>query len=95
MTSPYVPAQLNPNNLGSAPTTRDFNWLELVTQSWQDQYYAPDHDIYRWSNGRGFDSTDKGFTGLYGVIVWTDIMTEDDAPFSIVTEDGLHIALEP
>jgi hypothetical protein len=96
MTSPFVPAQLNPNNLGAPTTTRTITWLEMVTNAWGPEFYAPDHDVYKWSNGRGFDSSDKGLTGIYGVIIWTDVMSEGSRPFSIVDETyGLHIALEP
>jgi hypothetical protein len=58
---------IDPNNLGSKVTSRDINWADLVHRAWGSEFNAPDHGIYEWSNGRKYDSTDKGTTGLYGV----------------------------
>lgn len=58
----------NPNNLGPKVTSRDFNWLDMVTRAWGSEFMAPDHGIYEMSQGRKFDSTDKGRTGIYGVV---------------------------
>ena len=33
--------------------------------AWALEFNAPNHDVYKWSNGRGFDSTDLGTTGIY------------------------------
>ncbi len=54
-----------PVNLGYPVTSRDFSWLEMVNRQWGSEYRAPDHRIYEFSNGRGFDSTDIGQTGIY------------------------------
>jgi len=58
----------NPNklsNLGNPVSTRSISWLDLVTRQWGTEWRAPDHDIYKFSNGRGFDSTDQTDNGFY------------------------------
>jgi hypothetical protein len=55
-------------NLGNPVTFRETPWLDLCIRAWGSEFQAPDHDIYKWSNGRGFDSTDRGLTGVYGVV---------------------------
>lgn len=57
-------AQLN--NLGYKVTSREYSYLDLVMRSWGSEWAAPDHGIYEFSNGRKFDSTDRGNTGIYG-----------------------------
>ena len=42
-----------------------FTILDLVTKSWGGEYNAPDHGIYQFSNGRRFDSSDRGNSGIY------------------------------
>lgn len=54
-----------PPNLGKPVTTRTFSLLEMVERAWGSEFRAPDHRIYEWSNGRAFDSTDMGTTGIY------------------------------
>jgi hypothetical protein len=60
---PFVP--------GSPPlppmkvTTRNFSLEEMVARAWGSEFRAPDHRVYVFSNGRGFDSTDIGNTGFY------------------------------
>jgi hypothetical protein len=34
-------------------------------RAWGAEYNAPDHGSYEFSQGRKFDSTDKGETGIY------------------------------
>jgi len=68
---------LNPKDLGKKVTARDFNWLDLCMRAWGAEFNAPDHDIYHWSNGRKYDSTDKYLTGIYGVPVF-DVLTQDN-----------------
>ena len=46
-------------------TTRSFSLEEMVAREWGSSFRAPDHRIYTFA-GRGFDSTDIGFTGIYG-----------------------------
>lgn len=60
---PFVPAPSV--NLGYNVTTRNFSLLEMVSREWGSSFSAPDHRVYQWSNGRGFDSTDMGTTGIY------------------------------
>lgn len=54
-------------NLGSPVSARTTSWLDLCIRAWGSEFQAPDHDVYNWSNGRHFDSTDRGLTGVYGV----------------------------
>jgi hypothetical protein len=55
----------NPNNLGNAPTFRNISWMDMCVRAWGTEWNAPDHGVYCFSNGRRFDSTDKGSTGIY------------------------------
>jgi len=57
----------NLNNLGSKVTSRDISWSDMCQRSWGAEFRAPDHGIYRWGNGREYDSTDMGRTGIYGI----------------------------
>lgn len=59
---PFPP--LDPS-LGKQVTSRQFSLLDMVERSWGPQFRAPDHGIYEFSNGRRFDSTDMGTTGIY------------------------------
>jgi hypothetical protein len=56
--------KLNPA-LGRQVSWRQFSLLEMVSRAWGSEYSAPDHGIYEFSNGRRFDSTDIGTTGIY------------------------------
>ena len=58
-------AIFNPTLLGQKVATRNISWLDLVVRTWGSEWAAPDHRIYVFSNGRAFDSTDKGSTGIY------------------------------
>jgi hypothetical protein len=62
MAGPLPP--LNPA-LGNQVTSRQFSLAEMVERAWGAEYAAPDHGIYEMSNGRRFDSTDMGTTGIY------------------------------
>jgi hypothetical protein len=75
-----VTRAINQNNLGNQVSTRDYNWLEMCQSAWGSEFYAPDHAIYRWGNGREFDSSDKGLTGIYGVQVTDDLWIDDNYP---------------
>jgi hypothetical protein len=55
----------NLNNLGNPVSTTTKNWNDMVTRAWGAEWQAPDHNIYLFSNGRGFDSTDKTKNGIY------------------------------
>jgi hypothetical protein len=58
---------MNPqlSNLGPPVTARQINMLDLVIRAWGSEYYAPDHGVYEFSNGRKFDSTDASQGGPY------------------------------
>lgn len=75
-----VTKSINQGNLGDKVSTRDYNWLEMCQRAWGSEFYAPDHKIYLWSNGRAFDSSDKGLSGIYGVEVYEDITIDDNYP---------------
>jgi len=74
MAAPKLPA-----SLGKPVTSRQFSWKEMVIRQWGSEFAAPDHRIYNFSNGRSFDSTDLGVTGIYerGIL---DIQTERNIP---------------
>jgi hypothetical protein len=54
-----------PPSLGKPVTSRSFSWKDMVVRAWGSEYSAPDHRVYEFSGGRGFDSTDRGTTGIY------------------------------
>ncbi len=51
--------------LGFPVSTRTFSLLEMVSREWGSEFRAPDHRIYNFT-GHSFDSTDLGYTGIYG-----------------------------
>lgn len=53
------------NNLGYKVHTQNIDWGAQVRKSWGTEWAAPDHGVYEFSNGRRFDSTDRGTTGVY------------------------------
>jgi hypothetical protein len=53
------------NNLGYKVVTQTIDWNAQVHRAWGSEWGAPDHGIYEFSNGRMFDSTDRGTTGIY------------------------------
>lgn len=61
---PYVP-QTQQTIPGTRVTTRTFSLEEMVSREWGSSFKAPDHRVYEFTNGRGFDSTDMGVTGIY------------------------------
>jgi len=60
MALPKIPA-----SNGLPVTTRNFSLKEMVVREWGSEFSAPDHGAYQFSNGRRFDSTDLGETGIY------------------------------
>jgi hypothetical protein len=38
----------------------------MVERAWGSEFFAPDHRIYQFGGVRFFDSTDMGYTGIYG-----------------------------
>lgn len=65
------------NNLGYKVTTRLLDWNQMVRRAWGSEFSAPDHGVYEFSNGRKFDSTDRGFHGFYGVHAINYMMVGD------------------
>lgn len=45
-------------------TTRKTDFASEVRKHWGDEFYKPDV-VYEWSNGKKFESTDRGTTGFY------------------------------
>ncbi len=74
MAAPILPA-----SLGRPVTSRQFSWKEMVIRQWGSEYAAPDHRVYQFSNGRGFDSTDLGVTGIYRPAI-LDLQSEQNIP---------------
>jgi len=62
MTTPFNP---NYNNLGTPVSMTQRSWNDLAVRAWGGEWNAPDHQTYVFSNGRSFDSTDTGSTGIY------------------------------
>lgn len=46
-------------------TSSTLSWQQLVERAWGSEYAAPDHNVYEFGDGRGFDSTDRGRSGIY------------------------------
>lgn len=61
-------------------STTDYLYGERVKYAWGAEYAAPDHDVYVTKFGRGFDSTDRGRTGIYGVDVPLGLGAESNYP---------------
>ena len=68
-----------PPSLGKPVTTRQFSWAEMARRAWGSEFSAPDHRVYEWSNGRGFDSTDRGTTGFYTNTVSAGLWSADSS----------------
>lgn len=66
---PAVQQRGVPASLGLNVTSRQFSWKEMAIRAWGSEFSAPDHRVYEFSNGRGFDSTDRGDTGFYEPVV--------------------------
>lgn len=52
-------------NLGKTVTSRNISALDLVTRIWGGEYRAPDREVYKFSNGATFNSTDQTNSGIY------------------------------
>jgi len=87
-------------NLGNKVTSREIDWGALCRRAWGSEWNAPDHGVYEFSNGRKFDSTDRGLTGIYGVTGINYLMVGDgqypDMPSNVhmLQEDFYKIELE-
>jgi len=66
--SNYTPPPKALPNISYKVTYRTLTQRDLAIRAWGEEWAENDHDIYEWSNGREFDSTDKGITGIYGKI---------------------------
>lgn len=82
-----------PSNLGSKVVSRDTSWNDLVQRAWGSEFNAPDHNIYKFNNGRGYDSTDRGLTGIYGVVgdnmIYLNNRYPDMRDGILVNQDGV------
>lgn len=76
-------------NLGYKVVTRDISWDDLVRRSWGSEFSAADKGIYEFSNGRRFDSTDRGTTGIYGVSGINYLMVGDEVYPDMTSNDYL------
>ena len=52
-------------NLGNPVSSTQRSWMDLAIRAWGGEWNAPDHNVYVFSNGRGFDSTDQTNDGFY------------------------------
>lgn len=55
-------------NISYKVTYRVVTQRDLVIRAWGEEWAENDPDIYEWANGRSFDSSDKGITGIYGKV---------------------------
>ena len=86
------------NNLGHKVSFRTILFDALVRQEWGTEWHQP-QVCYEMSNGREFLDTDREDTGVYGIILYDDILTEVDpqnpntydSPGWLLTESGLEI----
>jgi hypothetical protein len=46
-------------------STSTLSWQQMVERAWGAEFSAPDHNVYQFGNNRGFDSSDRGTTGIY------------------------------
>lgn len=88
-------------NNGSPVVTSTWSALDLVSRMWGPEWRAPDHNIYLWNNGRGFDSSDQSRGGIYGITEASslvlpgangDFVMAPNAPTSALTGDIQVIA---
>lgn len=76
MTTP-VPAYFV---MGPQVSSSTYSWMDMAIRAWGSEWNAPDHNIYKFSNSRGFDSTDRSRNGIYGVIVVNGIQFDTGKP---------------
>lgn len=72
---------IKPSYVPIPVTITVWTMLDMATRAWGSEYNAPDKNIYVFSNGRGFDSTDLSRNGVYGVI-------GDDGDFNTLLIDN-------
>ncbi len=76
-------------NLGSKVSTRNISWDAVARDAWGSEFSAPDHDTYKMSNGRGFDSTDLGHTGIYNDLLGVNYLMIDTHYLDATSNDHL------
>jgi len=86
-------------NLGAPVTTRTLSWNDMCMRAWGSEWNSPDHNVYQFSGGRMFDSTDQGKTGVYGVPVYGGLSLPntqypDMAPNHVLQLNGGEIIVE-
>lgn len=90
--------RVNLQAINNPVTSRDLSWQDRVQKAWGSEYNVPDHNIYLMGFHRGFDSTDKGHTGIYGgvapayIVPVTDPYTDTFRGY-LLTEGGDRLIL--
>ena len=87
----YTPPRTFLPNISYKVTYRTVTQRDLAIRAWGEEWSEDDHDIYEWSNGREFDSTDRGNTGIYdfGTTVLDSFILQNfylDAPAHLVQQ---------
>lgn len=91
----YTPPPVALPNISYKVTYRVITQRDIVIRAWGEEWAENDKDIYEWANGRDFDSTDKGITGIYGhqTVVLDSVILQNfylDAPAHLV-QQGTNI----
>lgn len=88
-----VTKAVNQRNLGGRVTTRNISWMDLCMRAWGTEWAAPDHNVYEFSSGRRYDSTDRNNTGIYngGIIptVYAVLNSADKSAGVTLSNGGL------
>ncbi len=83
------------NNLGFKVHTQTIDWGQLCRRAWGSEFNAPDHGMYEFSNGRKWDSTDRGTTGVYSKENNLGLMIDNarypDMPAFLLVENGYQL----
>lgn len=82
-----------PSSLGQPVSTREFSLFEMVARAWGSEFFAPDHRVYQFGGVRFFDSTDMGFSGIYGPGQFTLLLDENGS--DIDDETSAYIYSDP
>lgn len=84
-----------PASLGLPVSTREFSLFEMVSRAWGSEFFAPDHRVYQFGGVRFFDSTDMGFTGIYGPGEFTLLEDENGSAINDEVNGDLYIYSDP
>lgn len=95
-------ANIPPGN-GKPVSFSDYNLGEQVRRLWGPDFFRPDTG-YMFSNGRRFDSSDQGRTGIYGQLPVTagvgydlqvsgTVVPPGTRPPYLLTESGLMLRI--